>query len=165
MNCDPLTALSPLDGRYAGKVDALRVHFSEFGLIRCRLRVEIEWLKALAGEPHFAEIPAFSASTAAELDALVANFGPEQAAEVKAIVAGGPGNRSDWVGLYRSAATDTQGGVDERYLNGSYSMPAAGLTSATVTFTAPSTPGTYNFRFFASNGYTRLAVSKSFTVT
>ena len=85
--------------------------------------------------------------------------------QVKAIVAGGPGNRSDWVGLYRSAATDTQGGVDERYLNGSYSMPAAGLTSATVTFTAPSTPGTYNFRFFASNGYTRLAVSKSFTVT
>ena len=58
MNCEPLTALSPLDGRYAGKVDALRAHFSESGLIRCRLRVEIEWLKALAGEPHFAEIPA-----------------------------------------------------------------------------------------------------------
>ena len=87
MNCDPLTALSPLDGRYAGKVDALRVHFSESGLIRCRLRVEIEWLKALASEPHFTEIPAFSASTAAELDALVASFGPQQAAEVKAIEA------------------------------------------------------------------------------
>ncbi|HRH15329.1 MAG TPA: adenylosuccinate lyase, partial [Azonexus sp.] len=87
MNCDPLTALSPLDGRYAGKVDALRAHFSESGLIRCRLRVEIEWLKALAGEPHFAEIPAFSASTAAELDGLVASFGPQQAAEVKAIEA------------------------------------------------------------------------------
>jgi adenylosuccinate lyase len=49
--------------------------------------VEIEWLKALAAEPHFAEIAAFSPATVAELDALVANFGPEQAAEVKAIEA------------------------------------------------------------------------------
>ena len=51
MTFNPLTALSPLDGRYAGKVDALREHFSEFGLIRARLKVEIEWLKALAAEP------------------------------------------------------------------------------------------------------------------
>jgi adenylosuccinate lyase len=87
MTFNPLTALSPLDGRYAGKVDALREHFSEFGLIRARLKVEIEWLKALAAEPHFSEIAAFSPSTVAELDALVANFGPEQAAEVKAIEA------------------------------------------------------------------------------
>ena len=84
MTCDPLTALSPLDGRYAGKVDALREHFSEFGLIRARLRVEIEWLKALAAESHFAEIAAFSPSTVAELDALVGNFSVDQAAEVKA---------------------------------------------------------------------------------
>ena len=84
MNFNPLTALSPLDGRYAGKVDALREHFSEFGLIRARLKVEIEWLKALAAEPHFSEIAAFSPSTVAELDALVANFTVEQAAEVKA---------------------------------------------------------------------------------
>ena len=87
MTFNPLTALSPLDGRYAGKVDALREHFSEYGLIKCRLLVEIEWLKALAAEPHFTEIVAFSPSTVAELDALVANFGPEQAAEVKAIEA------------------------------------------------------------------------------
>ncbi len=87
MTFNPLTALSPLDGRYAGKVDALREHFSEFGLIRARLKVEIEWLKALAAEPHFTEIAAFSPSTVKELDALVANFGPEQAAEVKAIEA------------------------------------------------------------------------------
>jgi adenylosuccinate lyase len=84
MTFNPLTALSPLDGRYAGKVDALREHFSEFGLIRARLLVEIEWLKALAAEPHFTEIAAFSPSTVAELDALVANFSVEQAAEVKA---------------------------------------------------------------------------------
>ena len=84
MTFNPLTALSPLDGRYAGKVDALREHFSEFGLIKSRLKVEIEWLKALAAEPHFTEIAAFSPATIAELDALVANFGVEQAAEVKA---------------------------------------------------------------------------------
>ncbi|HEX9196019.1 MAG TPA: adenylosuccinate lyase, partial [Azonexus sp.] len=87
MDFNPLTALSPLDGRYAGKVDALRTHFSEFGLIRARLKVEIEWLKALAAEPHFTEIAAFSPSAVVELDALVANFNPEQAAEVKAIEA------------------------------------------------------------------------------
>ena len=80
-----LTALSPLDGRYAGKVDALRPQFSEYGLIRRRLQVEIEWLKALAAEPHFAEIPAFSPATVAALDALVANFEPQHAAEVKEI--------------------------------------------------------------------------------
>ncbi|MBI2277519.1 MAG: adenylosuccinate lyase [Dechloromonas sp.] len=84
MTFNPLTALSPLDGRYAGKVDALREHFSEFGLIKNRLKVEIEWLKALAAEPHFTEIAPFSPATVAELDALVANFGVEQAAEVKA---------------------------------------------------------------------------------
>ncbi|GHU46048.1 adenylosuccinate lyase [Betaproteobacteria bacterium] len=82
-----LTALSPLDGRYAGKVDALRPHFSESGLIHRRLQVEIAWLKALAAEAHFAEIPAFSAQTIAELEALVTNFGAEQAGEVKAIEA------------------------------------------------------------------------------
>ena len=79
-----LTAISPLDGRYAGKVDALREHFSEFGLIKARLKVEIEWLKALAAEPHFEEIAPFSPSTVTELDALVTNFTVEQAAEVKA---------------------------------------------------------------------------------
>ncbi len=87
MSCNNLTMLSPLDGRYATKVDALREHFSEFGLIRRRLQVEVEWLKALAAEPHFAEIPSFSPATVAELDRLVAEFGPEQAAEVKAIEA------------------------------------------------------------------------------
>ena len=87
MSFSSLTSLSPLDGRYAAKVDALRPQFSEYGLIRRRLQVEIEWLKALAAEPHFAEIPAFSPATVAELDALVAGFGPQQAAEVKEIEA------------------------------------------------------------------------------
>ena len=87
MSFSPLTSLSPLDGRYAAKVDALRPQFSEYGLIRRRLQVEIEWLKALAAEPHFAEIPAFSPATIAELDAIVAGFSPQQAAEVKDIEA------------------------------------------------------------------------------
>ena len=87
MSFNTLTSLSPLDGRYAAKVDALRAQFSEFGLIRRRLQVEIEWLKALAAEPHFSEIPAFSPATVAALDQLVIGFVPEQAAEVKAIEA------------------------------------------------------------------------------
>jgi adenylosuccinate lyase len=87
MSFTMLTALSPLDGRYAAKVDTLRPQFSEYGLIRRRLQVEIEWLKALAAEAHFAEIPAFSPATIAALDALVANFQPEHAAEVKEIEA------------------------------------------------------------------------------
>ena len=82
-----LTALSPLDGRYAKQVESLRSCFSEYGLIRHRLLVEIEWLKALASDPHFAEIPAFSAATEKALDALVQNFGEKEAAEVKAIEA------------------------------------------------------------------------------
>ena len=87
MSFNYLTSLSPLDGRYAAKVDTLREQLSEFGLIRRRLQVEIEWLKALAAEPHFSEIPAFSAATVAELDQLVSSFGHAQAAEVKAIEA------------------------------------------------------------------------------
>ena len=51
-----LDALSPLDGRYARSVDALRVHFSESALIRYRLKIEIEWLKALAAEPAIVEL-------------------------------------------------------------------------------------------------------------
>ena len=87
MSFSALTALSPLDGRYAGKLDALRPAFSEYGLIRRRLQVEIEWLKLLAAEPHFSEIPPFASETLAELDALVVDFGPLEAGEVKAIEA------------------------------------------------------------------------------
>ena len=85
MTFPDLLSLSPLDGRYAAKLDALRPHFSEYGLIRRRLQVEIEWLKALALEPHFSEIPPFSAATIAALDQLLADFSPAQAAEVKEI--------------------------------------------------------------------------------
>jgi adenylosuccinate lyase len=82
-----LTALSPLDGRYHGKVDALRAYFSEFGLIRFRVLIEIEWLKALSAQADIAEIAPFSAATVAQLDALNANFCEEDALAIKTIEA------------------------------------------------------------------------------
>ncbi|MBV1774103.1 adenylosuccinate lyase [Burkholderiaceae bacterium DAT-1] len=82
-----LTALSPLDGRYQKSVDALRDSFSEYALIKQRIKVEIEWLKALANEPGIVDVPAFSAATIAELDAVAIGFAEEHAAEVKAIEA------------------------------------------------------------------------------
>ena len=84
---DALTALSPLDGRYAGKVDALRPIFSEYGLIRARVRVEVEWLLALAAEPGIPELAPFSADAATRLRALADGFSVEHAARVKAIEA------------------------------------------------------------------------------
>jgi adenylosuccinate lyase len=87
MELSPLTALSPLDGRYGSKVASLRPLFSEFGLIRHRVLVEIEWLKALAAEPAIAEVPAFSAATITELDAVAANFNEADAQAVKDIEA------------------------------------------------------------------------------
>jgi adenylosuccinate lyase len=80
-----LNALSPLDGRYHGKVDALRAYFSEFGLIRFRVLIEIEWLKALSAQTDIAEIPPFSAATIAQLDALNTHFCEADAEAIKTI--------------------------------------------------------------------------------
>ncbi len=80
-----LTALSPLDGRYHGKVDALRNYFSEFGLIRFRVLIEIEWLKALSTQADIAEIAPFSAAAVAQLDALNTNFCEADALAIKTI--------------------------------------------------------------------------------
>ena len=82
-----LTALSPLDGRYHGKVDALRAYFSEFGLIRYRVLIEIEWLKALGAETDIQEISPFSSSTIAQLDTLNKNFSEADAIAIKTIEA------------------------------------------------------------------------------
>jgi adenylosuccinate lyase len=82
-----LTALSPLDGRYAAKTRALQDHFSEFALIRHRVRVEIAWLKALAAEPAFGFLAPFSPATVEELDRVAAGFGVADAERVKAIEA------------------------------------------------------------------------------
>ncbi len=80
-----LTALSPLDGRYAAKVDALSAHFSECGLIRHRVRVELAWLVALSDEPGIPELPPFTAGARDEVARVAAAFGPADAARVKAI--------------------------------------------------------------------------------
>jgi adenylosuccinate lyase len=80
-----LTAISPLDGRYANKVAPLAAHFSEYALIRDRVRVEIAWLQALADEPGVPEVRPFSAATRAELDAAGKAFSVADAARVKAI--------------------------------------------------------------------------------
>jgi adenylosuccinate lyase len=80
-----LLALSPLDGRYAGKVDALRPIFSEFGLIKARVKVEVEWLLALAAEPGIVELQPFSASAESRLHALADHLEVADAARVKEI--------------------------------------------------------------------------------
>ena len=80
-----LTALSPLDGRYHGKVDALRAYFSEFGLIRFRVLIEIEWLKALSTQKDIHEVAPFSDATVAMLDALNENFSEDDAQSIKDI--------------------------------------------------------------------------------
>ncbi len=84
---DPLLAISPLDGRYAGKVEALRPHLSEFGLIRARVRVEVEWLIALAAEPGIAELATFGASEIDNLRSLASGFALDDAQRVKRIEA------------------------------------------------------------------------------
>ncbi|MCX7892746.1 MAG: adenylosuccinate lyase [Burkholderiales bacterium] len=85
MPLSPLTALSPLDGRYAAQADALRPYLSESALIRYRTKIEVEWLIALAAEPRIPELPAFSAGAAATLRGLVESFSEADAGEVKAI--------------------------------------------------------------------------------
>ncbi|MBC7656637.1 MAG: adenylosuccinate lyase, partial [Frankiaceae bacterium] len=87
MSDQTLLALSPLDGRYAGKVAALRPIFSEFGLIKARVRVEVEWLLALADEPGIVELAPLSAGAIARLRALSDGFDSTDAARVKAIEA------------------------------------------------------------------------------
>ena len=85
MKLDTLTAVSPIDGRYAGKTQALRAHLSEYGLIRRRLIVELRWLEYLAEHQDINEVPALSAEAKATLQAMIDNFDAEQAAQVKAI--------------------------------------------------------------------------------
>ena len=84
---NPIFALSPLDGRYAATTDPLRPIFSEYGLMKARVRVELKWLKALAAEPKISEVAPFSANTLAEIDSVINDFSLDNAAEVKAIEA------------------------------------------------------------------------------
>jgi adenylosuccinate lyase len=81
-----LTALSPLDGRYASKVDGLREILSEFGLIRCRVQAEVAWLKGLAGL-GLNELPPLSKKATSQLDQWVAKFSTKDAQRIKDIEA------------------------------------------------------------------------------
>ena len=87
MPLSTLTALSPLDGRYRDKVSSLADYFSEFGLIRYRILVEVEWLKAICAADALAEIPALSPHTLRELDAVVRDFSVIDGDAVKQIEA------------------------------------------------------------------------------
>jgi adenylosuccinate lyase len=78
-----LTALSPIDGRYASKADSLRPWFSEFGLIRARVIVEVRWLQQLSKNPNIQEVPEFSAEANTFLNQLVDNFSESDAEWIK----------------------------------------------------------------------------------
>ncbi|MCG8012749.1 MAG: adenylosuccinate lyase, partial [Candidatus Thiodiazotropha weberae] len=85
MQLSSLTAVSPIDGRYGSKTEDLRVIFSEFGLIRHRVKVEIRWLQALAGHNDILEIPTLSEHANNILNGIVDNFSEEDARRVKNI--------------------------------------------------------------------------------
>ncbi|MBI1395141.1 MAG: adenylosuccinate lyase [Betaproteobacteria bacterium] len=85
MQVTNLTAVSAIDGRYRQKVAALADHFSEFALIRYRVRVEIEWLKALAAHPGITELPPFTPAAVQLLDTCARTFSVADAEGVKAI--------------------------------------------------------------------------------
>jgi len=79
MNLTPLTAISPIDGRYADKANELRNLFSEYGLIRQRVRVEALWFKALAAEPAIKELQGLPATAINALDELATGISIEDA--------------------------------------------------------------------------------------
>ncbi|KAA3627343.1 MAG: adenylosuccinate lyase [Proteobacteria bacterium] len=85
MELSSLTAISPIDGRYGSKTATLRPIFSEYGLIRHRVLVEVRWLQMLAGCSEIAEVPAFSTHATALLDRIVDEFSEEDARRVKNI--------------------------------------------------------------------------------
>jgi adenylosuccinate lyase len=87
MELSQLTAISPIDGRYGRKTEALQPLVSEYGLIRHRVQVEVEWLKALAAEPGIAEVPPLSDGAARALTAIATGFDETAAARIKAIEA------------------------------------------------------------------------------
>jgi adenylosuccinate lyase len=87
MALDPLLALSPLDGRYAARVEPLRALFSESGLMRRRVQAEVEWLVALSDEPGIAEVPPFDGPTRTLLRTVADGFALQDAQRVKAIEA------------------------------------------------------------------------------
>ncbi|MEE9445992.1 MAG: adenylosuccinate lyase [Cocleimonas sp.] len=85
MKLSALTALSPVDGRYASKTSSLRKFFSEYGLIKHRVLVEVRWLQALANDNKITEVPAFSADANTTLENILDSFSEEDAQRIKEI--------------------------------------------------------------------------------
>lgn len=85
MELSSLTAVSPIDGRYGDKVSQLRAIFSEFGLLKFRVQVEVRWLQKLADHPAIGEVPALASDANDFLDAIVANFSEQDAQRIKTI--------------------------------------------------------------------------------
>ena len=85
MELSALTAVSPVDGRYGSKTTELRGIFSEFGLLKYRVQVEVRWLQKLASTDHIQEVPAFSDTANKVLDTIVAEFNETDAARIKEI--------------------------------------------------------------------------------
>jgi adenylosuccinate lyase len=85
MNLSMLTAISPIDGRYASKVDALRPIASEFGLMRARVEVELAWIKSLASHPQIDEVAPLSEQAIKQIDAIVADFAEADGERIKEI--------------------------------------------------------------------------------
>ncbi len=85
MELNTLTAVSPVDGRYGSKTEPLRAIFSEYGLIRHRVLVEVRWLQSLAAHPQIPEVPPLSEAAARRLEEIVSGFSLEDAQRVKTI--------------------------------------------------------------------------------
>ena len=85
MTRSPLTAISPIDGRYADKVIEFRPIFSEYGLIHFRVQVEIRWLQALANDPKITEVPTLSSSANQQLNTIISAFSESDAQQIKDI--------------------------------------------------------------------------------
>ncbi|MFT5676690.1 MAG: adenylosuccinate lyase [Paraglaciecola sp.] len=85
MELSALTAVSPVDGRYAGKTAELRSIFSEFGLLKYRVQVEVRWLQSLSASEHIAEVPAFTADANQLLSHIVSDFNEADAQRIKDI--------------------------------------------------------------------------------
>ncbi len=85
LDLSSLTAISPIDGRYGDKVAPLRSIFSEYGLIRFRVQVEVRWLQALAKHPQIKEVPTLSSSAASELQSITSDFSTSDAQRIKTI--------------------------------------------------------------------------------
>jgi adenylosuccinate lyase len=85
MDLTALTAISPVDGRYASKTEALRPFFSEYGLLHARVEVELRWLQLLGNNAQIQEVPKLSADAEAFLNEMIANFSVDDAEEIKKI--------------------------------------------------------------------------------